>query len=66
MARCNRKSCAYNDFGRCNLFRKEGLRPNTQMCRWYKLDIFNGVGNHPLFWVAALFIIIALMVTFSI
>lgn len=66
MARCNRKSCAYNDFGRCNLFRKEGLRPKTQMCRWYKLDVFATLGNYPMFWVAALFIIIALMATVSI
>lgn len=62
MAWCNRKTCAYNECGRCNLFRKDGLRPNTQMCRWYKFDAFAAFGNHPIFWLVAMFFIITISV----
>lgn len=65
MARCNRKSCAFNDLGRCKVLRKESARPNTDFCDFYKADIFAAIGNHPVFWLFVLAFIMILIAAIS-
>lgn len=63
--RCNRKSCTYNECGKCGLLCKDYIGHNTKRCGWYRFDLFAALGNHLIFWVAVAFIIIALMLLIS-